>query len=101
MNDPCYIALDIGGTKTAVSLWEGETTLLQKIQFSTLGSPTEVIAKALDAIDQLTVAASIDKSRLAAVTGRLVWQKISCSLAKTPVFAHVLPCFSRFYPALL
>jgi glucokinase len=63
----CYIALDIGGTKTAVSLWEGETALLQKIQFPTLGSPEDVIVKVLDTIDQLTASASIEKSRLAAL----------------------------------
>jgi glucokinase len=67
MRNQCYIALDIGGTKTAVSLWEGETTLLQKAQFSTTGSPQTVIAKVLDTIDQLTGAASIEKSRLAAL----------------------------------
>ncbi|MHC6203717.1 ROK family protein [Breznakiellaceae bacterium SP9] len=63
----CYIALDIGGTKTAVSLWEGETTLLQKIQFPTLGSPDDVIVKVLAAIDQVTTAASVETSRLAAL----------------------------------
>jgi glucokinase len=67
MNSPCYIALDIGGTKTAVSLWEGETSLLQKIQFPTPASPQEALAKALDALDQARDAASIEASRLAAL----------------------------------
>jgi glucokinase len=67
MNSPCYVALDIGGTKTAVSLWEGETTLLCKIQFPTRGSPQKALAKALAAVDQAIAAASIAKSRLAAL----------------------------------
>jgi glucokinase len=67
MNSPCYLALDIGGTKTAVSLWEGETTLLRKIRFPTPGSPQKVIAQALEAMDQAAAAASIEKSRLAAL----------------------------------
>jgi glucokinase len=67
VSDPCYIALDIGGTKTAVSLWEGETTLLQKIQVPTPGSPEETLAQALDAAERARGAASVDKSRLAAL----------------------------------
>jgi glucokinase len=67
MNGPCYIALDIGGTKIALSLWEGETTLLQKIQFPTPGSPQEALEKALDAMDQAIGAASIERPRLAAL----------------------------------
>jgi glucokinase len=67
MNSPCYIALDIGGTKIAVSLWEGETTLLQKIRFPTPDSPEETLAKALDAADQARDASGIAKSRVAAL----------------------------------
>jgi glucokinase len=40
----CF-AVDIGGTKTAVSLWEGEETLLQKVRFPTAGTPEGVIAE--------------------------------------------------------
>ncbi|GHV75793.1 N-acylmannosamine kinase [Spirochaetia bacterium] len=65
--EKCYIALDIGGTKTAVSLWEGDATLIQKVQFPTRGTPDEVIEKVLGAIDQLTGSASVEKSRLAAL----------------------------------
>jgi glucokinase len=67
MNSPCYIALDIGGTKTAVSLWEGETTLLQKIQFPTPLSPQETLAKAVDALERAIGALAIQRSRLAAL----------------------------------
>jgi glucokinase len=41
--------------------------MLQKIQFPTLGSPREVIAKALDAVDRALGAASVERSRLAAL----------------------------------
>jgi glucokinase len=40
----CF-AVDIGGTKTAVSLWEGEENLLQKVSFPTAGKPEAVIAE--------------------------------------------------------
>jgi glucokinase len=64
---PCYIALDIGGTKTSVSLWEGETSLAQKIQFPTPPSPEETLAKALAAVDQAIRGASLERSRVAAL----------------------------------
>jgi glucokinase len=62
-----YIALDIGGTKTAVSLWEGETNLLKKVQFPTAGSPETVIEKVLDTIDTLTKSTSVKKAHLTAL----------------------------------
>jgi glucokinase len=47
-----YIGLDIGGTKTAVSLWEGES-ILKKRRFPTRGSPAEVIKMIIDAIERI------------------------------------------------
>ncbi|GHU14085.1 hypothetical protein FACS1894161_4550 [Spirochaetia bacterium] len=51
------IALDIGGTKTAVSLWKGE--LLGKLRFPTQGTPDQVIKQSLASIDQLLVDAGL------------------------------------------
>jgi glucokinase len=49
----CLIGLDIGGTKTAVSLWESDKTLIRKVQFPTRGKAGEVINKAAAAIDRM------------------------------------------------
>jgi glucokinase len=62
-----YIALDIGGTKTAVSLWEEEKTLLKKIQFPTVGSPEMVMAKVLGTIEILIKSIHVTQSQFAAV----------------------------------
>ncbi|MDR0722490.1 MAG: ROK family protein [Treponema sp.] len=48
-----FIGVDIGGTKTAVSLWVGEEKLVQKVQFPTIGTPEEVIAKINVVIDRI------------------------------------------------
>jgi glucokinase len=63
-----YIGLDIGGTKTAVSFWQGEN-LLQKRQFPTCGSPAEVIEMIIDAIDRIGGECSAGKTRTAAALG--------------------------------
>jgi glucokinase len=47
------IGLDIGGTKTAVSLWENEDTLIKKIQFPTEGGPEKTIEKIVSAVEEL------------------------------------------------
>jgi glucokinase len=47
------IGLDIGGTKTAVSLWENEETLIKKIQFPTEGGPEKTIKKIVSAVEEL------------------------------------------------
>jgi glucokinase len=47
------IGVDIGGTKTGVSLWAGEEKLVQKVQFPTLGTPEAVIARINAAIDRI------------------------------------------------
>ncbi|MDR2900833.1 MAG: ROK family protein [Treponema sp.] len=39
------IGIDIGGTKTSVSLWTSTKELIQKYQFSTKGSPESVIGR--------------------------------------------------------
>jgi glucokinase len=46
------LALDIGGTKMALSLWEGET-LVKKLKFATPPTPDAAIARIVDSIDQL------------------------------------------------
>jgi glucokinase len=63
----CYIGVDIGGTKTAVSLWDGEETLVQKIKFPTGGSPDAVTGKIVTVIDELCVSSSIEKTRPASL----------------------------------
>jgi glucokinase len=61
-----YIGLDIGGTKTAVSLWEGEN-LLKKHKFFTRGNPAEVIKIVIDAIGRIGGECSVGKTQIAAL----------------------------------
>jgi glucokinase len=67
MIESSIIALDIGGTKTAVSLWDHDQVLLQKMQFPTTGTPGELISKIAGSIDQLTGERGVEKSRVAAL----------------------------------
>ena len=53
MKTNLFLGVDIGGTKTAVSLWEGEEKLLQKTRFATTGTPEEVIGKIAAAAGQM------------------------------------------------
>lgn len=61
------IGLDIGGTKTAVSLWDQNQLLIKKVSFPTTGTPAELITQVSAIIDQLVVAGGIEKSRLSAL----------------------------------
>jgi predicted NBD/HSP70 family sugar kinase len=56
-----YIGLDTRGTKTAVSLWEGEN-FLKKHKFPTRESPVEVIKMIIDAIGRIDEERSIGKA---------------------------------------
>jgi predicted NBD/HSP70 family sugar kinase len=61
-----YIGLDIGGTKTAISLWEGEN-LLKKHKFFTRGNPAEVIKIVIDTIGRIGGECSVGKTQIAAL----------------------------------
>ncbi|MDR2629447.1 MAG: ROK family protein [Spirochaetaceae bacterium] len=62
-----FIGVDIGGTKTAVSLWEGEERLVQKVQFPTTGAPEAVILQINDLIGRMRAANSAAASGLRAL----------------------------------
>jgi glucokinase len=69
MSPNYVIGLDIGGTKTAVSLWENENTLIKKIQFPTEGGPDKTIKKMVAAVEEL---------RAEAAGGKIFAAGISC-----------------------
>jgi glucokinase len=62
-----FIGVDIGGTKTAVSLWEGEEKLLQKTQFPTAGRPEAVIDEIDAAIGRILAAEAVELAGLRAL----------------------------------
>jgi glucokinase len=67
MEAELFIGVDIGGTKTAVSLWRGEEELVQKAQFPTVGAPEDVIAEICAAIDRIGGTAPAARAGLAAL----------------------------------
>lgn len=46
-----FIGVDIGGTTTAVSLGQGDGTILKKEQFATVGTPQEILEKCASIIE--------------------------------------------------
>jgi glucokinase len=64
---PYALALDIGGTKTAVSLWKDGQDLIQKKSFPTEGSPDAVMAKTVEIVDSLCGEASVERPAVSAL----------------------------------
>lgn len=65
MAEVLFIGVDIGGTKTSVSLGNAEGKILDKIQFSTKNSPQEVLSECYVCIDQLLL--NVDKQTVKAL----------------------------------
>jgi glucokinase len=66
------LGLDIGGTKTAVSLWRhpgaaGGQSLIKKAGFPTEGGPEKVLEKVSALIDEMTGEAAIDRSSVSSL----------------------------------
>jgi glucokinase len=68
MDDESYIiGLDIGGTKTSVSLWTSTKELIQKCQFRSLGSPDSVINRIISETNRILEETPAKASDVAAV----------------------------------
>ena len=57
ISDNLYIGVDIGGTKTAVSLGTKDTHIIQKIKFSTKKDPYKVLEEIATSIETLQIVA--------------------------------------------
>jgi glucokinase len=65
MAEILFIGVDIGGTKTSVSLGNEEGKILSKIQFSTKKEPKDVLSECYASIDQLLL--TVDKQKVKAL----------------------------------
>lgn len=65
MTDVLFIGVDIGGTKTSVSLGNEEGKILNKVQFATKKDPQEVLSECYTTIDQLLL--NVDKQKVKAL----------------------------------
>ncbi|MDR2371028.1 MAG: ROK family protein [Treponema sp.] len=64
---PYALALDIGGTKTAVSLWKDGRDLIKKRSFPTEGGPDAVMTKTVEIVDGLCGEASVGRPAVSAL----------------------------------
>jgi glucokinase len=62
-----FIGVDIGGIKTAVSLWSGSGTIIKKEIFPTVGDPLKVISGITHTIQGLMTESSQYRSTIAAI----------------------------------